>query len=279
MILKDKKNITYQVKSCGQIKAAIKDVSTSGRVVTGFFNTYNFLDSDNDILLPGAAKKSIKERGPDADATAKIKHALNHDLTTLPGKIVTLREDEIDGVSGIYFETRMADTTLGNDTLKNYLEGIYDNHSIGFQYKQIEMVERNGHGNSQAWRRATENLINPEALDGKDYVFAVKEIALFEGSTVAFGANSLTPFLGVKSGNKESYALALHSRIDKISKTLKSGTQSDEMMNVLELQMLQLKQMINELTDQFVKPVEKIIPEKVDSSKKLSNIADKFTLL
>jgi HK97 family phage prohead protease len=274
MILKDKKNIAYQVKTCGQIKAAIKDVSTSGRIVTGFYNTYNFLDSDNDILLPGAAKKSIKERGPESDATAKVKHALNHNLTTLPGKILTLKETEIDGVSGIYFETRMSDTTLGNDTLKNYLEGIYDNHSIGFQYKQIEMIERG----ATSWGKVTENLINPDALEGKDYIFAIKEIVLFEGSTVAFGANSLTPFLGVKSGNKDSFALAMHSRIDQLGKTLKSGTQSDEMMNTLELQMLQLKQMVTELTDNFIGHKEKIITEKVAPSINLLNIAKNFTL-
>ncbi len=272
--MKEKKNIAYQVKACGQMKAAIKDVDTSGRIVTGFYNTYNFLDSDNDILLPGAAKKSIKERGPDSDATAKIKHALNHNLTTLPGKILVLKESEVDGVSGIYFETKMADTTLGNDTLKNYLEGIYDNHSIGFQYKQIEMLERG----ATAWNKVVQNLINPDMLEGKDYIFAVKEIALFEGSTVAFGANSLTPFMGVKSGNKESYLLSLHSRIDNLTKTLKSGTQSDEMMNTFELQVLQLKQVMTELTEQFVNPEKKNLLENVKPKINLSNIAQNFTL-
>src|ERR1017187_498475 len=213
----------YSVKSNENktANATIKDVSTSSRVVTGFYNSYNFFDSTNDVLLPGCAKRSIKNSGPSSDATAKIKHALNHDLTTLPGKIITLDEREVNGIEGIYFETQMADTTLGNDTLKNYLEGIYDNHSIGFRYVQLSMIEKIAHGNNKQWEALMADLINPDAVGDAQVMYAVKEIQLFEGSTVAFGANSLTPYLGVKSGNKDSYLLMLVDRINKFEKTLK----------------------------------------------------------
>jgi HK97 family phage prohead protease len=243
--MKATKHSHYSVKPCGSIQAAIKDVDTETRTVTGFFNTFHFLDSDRDVLLPGAAKKSIKERGPKSQAVAKIKHAMDHDLTRLPGKIVTLEEREIDGIKGIYFETRMADTTLGNDTLKNYLEKIYDNHSIGFQYLQMEMVERDAKG----WDKLVGQLINPEEAEKVNIMWAVKEIALFEGSTVAFGANQLTPFLGVKSGNKEALKLALFDRMEKLTKALRNGTQSDETMETFELQVLQMKQMLDEIVE------------------------------
>lgn len=244
----ERKQTTYKVKASGIGKLSIKDVDTVGRTVTGFFNTFHFFDSDRDVLLPGAAKRSIKERGPKSEAVAKIKHAISHDLTQLPGKIMHLEEKMIDNINGIYFETKMADTTLGQDTLKNYLAGIFDNHSIGFQYKQVEMIERDAKG----WDKVVEQLHNPEALEGVSALFAVKEIALFEGSTVAFGANTLTPFLGIKSGNKEAYTIALFQKMDKMMTALKSGTQSDEMMSAIELQVLQIKQMISELTDQFI---------------------------
>lgn len=243
--MKVEKKSFYSVKSNGMAKASVMDVDTTGRIVTGFFNTYNFLDSDLDVLLPGSAKKSIRERGPKSKAVAKIKHALDHDLSRLPGKIVTLEEKTMDGIEGIYFETRMADTTLGNDTLKNYLEGVIDNHSIGFQYMQIEMIERGAKG----WDKLMDVLVNPEDADGKGVMFAVKEIALFEGSSVAFGSNQLTPFLGIKGTNKESLKIAFIDRLSKLERALKSGTQSDDMMNVFELQVLQLKQMIEEITD------------------------------
>jgi phage head maturation protease len=236
------KGTYYSVKPCN-IKASIINVDTVGRTVTGFYNAFNFVDSDGDVLIPGSAKKSIKERGPASNAVAKIKHALHHDLTQLPGKIVTLDERSIGGISGIYFETKMADTTIGNDTLKNYLEGIYDNHSIGFQYVQVEYIEKG----AKNWDKYVSMLINPQ--DVEDELQIVKEILLYEGSTVAFGANSLTPFLGVKSRNKEAMKIALIERLSKLETTLKTGTQSDEMMKTFEIQVLQLKEMVAELTD------------------------------
>ncbi len=241
----DKKSIHYKVKSFGLEKGAVQDVSTSSRIVTGFYNTFNFLDSDNDVMMMGAAKKSIKERGPESDAIGKIKHALFHDLTKLPGKIMVLEEKTINGISGMYFETKMSKTTLGNDTLQNYLEGVYDNHSIGFQYMQTEFIDKE----SKSWNAAVTGLINPEEAEKAGYMFLIKEINWFEGSSVGFGANSMTPYLGVKSGNKESLKLALINRIDLLESTLRNGTQSDDMMKTFEIQSLQLKQMVSELAD------------------------------
>lgn len=243
--IEQKRSRQYAVKGNSELHLAVKDVDTVGRTVTGFYGTMNFLDSDNDVLLPKAAKRSIQERGPNSNAVAKIKHAMFHDLTRLPGKIMVLEEKEINGVLGIYFETKMADTTEGNDALKNYLEKIYDNHSIGFQYLDVEMVERE----SKNWDKVIGNLINPKEAETKSAIFLIKEIMLFEGSTVSFGANKLTPFLGVKSGNKESLKMAIFSKTAQLKKALTSGTQSDEMMKTFELQLLQLNQMVSELVD------------------------------
>lgn len=176
-------------------------------------------------------------------AVAKIKHALNHDLTQLPGKLKKLEERTVDGVTGIYFESKMADTTLGNDTLKNYLEGIYDNHSIGFQYVNVEMIERGADG----FKDIVDSLVNAKEAKDREAIFVVKEIALFEGSTVAFGANMNTPFLGVKGLNKDAISVSFLSRLSKLEKALRSGTQSDETMKMFELQVLQIKQAFMEL--------------------------------
>ena len=141
MIIEKKPN-EFSVKSNMLEGTSIKDVDSSSRIVTGFYNAYNFYDDAGDVLLMGCSKRSIKERGPASSATAKIKHALNHDLTTLPGKIITLEEKEVDGILGIYFETKMVDTQLGNDTLMNYMEKIYDNHSIGYRTVDYKFIER-----------------------------------------------------------------------------------------------------------------------------------------
>lgn len=247
----------YSVKGPGKIFIpAIKDIDATGRIVTGFFNTFNYFDSDCDILVPGCAKRTIKERGPNSSAVAKIKHAMDHDLTRMPGKIMVLEERTEGGMTGIYFETKMADTTLGNDVLKNYIAGVYDNHSIGFMYMNSEFVDRD----SKRWQAVVDLCLNPDDLDEAGFAFIIKEIAMWEGSTLAFGANSLTPFLGVKSAaERDIVKLDLLSRIDRIAEVLKSGTQSDDMMATLDVQLMQIKQIaseIGELTPE-IKKIEK----------------------
>lgn len=249
----DRMRMQYKIKPFGLVKGAIKDVDSQKRIVTGFFNTSNFFDSDNDIMLPGAAKKSIAERGVNSSSTAKIKHALNHDLTKLPGKLITLDERTIDGVSGIYFESKMADTTLGDDTLKNYLTGIYDNHSIGFQYLNYEFVE-NG---SEQWKELIDTVLNPADMAKEETAVLIKEIKLYEGSTVAFGANSLTPFLGLKGVNVEAVKADLFRRLNLLTHTVKNGDQSDDMIYTLSLQVKQLQQIIQEIEFQKVAPTAK----------------------
>ena len=264
--IEEKKANSYAVKSAA---ANIIDVSTSSRIVTGFFNSYNFFDSDQDILVLGAAKKSIEERGPMSNAVAKIKHALNHDLTTLVGKLQVLEEKTVNGITGIYFESKIANTTLGNDTLINYKEGVYDNHSIGFKYNQIDRIEREK--NAVQWNNILSHLINPQDAEKYGFLYLVKEINLYEGSTVAFGANTLTPFLGVKSGNKESMTLALVSKLNQLESTVKNGAQSDEMMSTFELQIKQFKQILKEIevNEIFDKSTLEAVPNEAKSVEKI----------
>lgn len=228
----------FPVKSMQGV-VSVKDIDMSKRTVTGYFNAYNYFDSDGDILLPGCAKKSIKERGPESQAVAKIKHALFHDLTLLPGKIQVLSEDE----TGLYFETRMSNTQLGNDTLINYQEKVYDNHSIGFRYLNVTSID----SKAKEWPKVLEQLINPKDAEARGYAYLVKEIMLWEGSTVAFGANQLTPYLGSKTMNREAMQMKLQDRMDILMKQVRIGHQSDEMLSSFELQIEQIKQMINEL--------------------------------
>lgn len=251
-LLKAKTGIHYAVKSNGSLVQSVKDVDLTKRVVTGFFNTYNVLDSDDDIIVKGALTKSYNERGVNSNATAKIKHCIQHDLNRICGKLLVLEDRKIDGIEGVYFETKMADTQLGRDTLINYQEGIYDNHSIGFRYVQGEIVEKKA---GQRWDDLRGAIHNPEAMDGKEVVFVWKELMMYEGSTVAFGANSLTPFLGVKSGNRQAIQLAIVNRIDAMEKAIKHGFQSDEMLAYLEVQARQLKQAVQELAE--AEPTEK----------------------
>ena len=291
-MLKKKKSF-YSIKTNGEINFSIKDVDTKSRTVSGVYNTFNFFDSDGDVLLPGCCNKSIADRGPLSEAIAKIVQAKNHDLTKIPGKIKTLEEKVINykgvNMTCLYFETVMGTSTLGMDELKDYSEGIIQNHSIGYQNDEYKFLTRDAHGNSadgQLWKKVQDNLINPDALTDANYLCAVSKIKLFEGSSVAIGANTLTPNLGLKAKNgsevKAAYELMVINRLNKLQKTLKSGTQSDERMELFELEVMQLKQIISDLCEKlspkklgYKKNVNKISEEPMNI---ISNLASKFSL-
>lgn len=245
-ILQDKKTKSYVVKSVDDM-LIIKDVDLNKRMVTGLYNSFNYFDSDMDVILPGAAQKSITERGPNSSSIVKIKHLLFHDWTQLPGKIKVLEEREVAvqnrKVKGIYFETEMMETQIGVDTLINYQNEVYDNHSIGFRFLDGEWID----SDAENWDKIIGTLLNPEAAESAGYMYMWKEIQLYEGSTVAFGANELTPYLGVKSGDKLGLQLKLQARLNTLLSQVKSGKQSDEMLHSFEMQTLQIKQLISEL--------------------------------
>ena len=89
--------------------------------------------------------------------------------------------------------TKMIDTPLGNDMLKMYADGLINQHSIGFSIIKDEMSK-------------------------KDNVRIIKEVALWEGSAVLWGANPNTPtFEVMKSMGEEEKKVTLNSKIGKIS--------------------------------------------------------------
>lgn len=233
---------SYKVKTYEQ--NIVKDVDTTKRVVTGISNMFYFFDSDWDVLIPGSTTKSITERGPQSNVPGKIKHALFHDLTKLPSKVQILDERKMPEGFGQYFETKMLNTNDGNDTLIKYQEGVYDNHSIGFRYLDIEMIDEE----SDNWKKWLDQLINPEDAETAGFMFLVKEIKQYEFSTVAFGANALTPYLGVKAENKEAVAIKLMGKLEAMEKQLRHGSKlTDDGFYSLELEILQIKQLLSEI--------------------------------
>jgi HK97 family phage prohead protease len=139
----------------------VKDLDLKKRTVTGYFAKFETIDSEGDVFVKGAFKKSIEE------SFKRIKHLLHHNFTHPVGAIKRLEEDDF----GLYFESYIPETQAGDELLKMYDAGIYNEHSVGFR------------------------LIKGEST--KD-AYLIKEVQLFEGSTVTWGANSETPFLGFK---------------------------------------------------------------------------------
>lgn len=207
------KTRNYEFKSTGSASGIVKDVDMQSRTVAGYFAKFGNVDSDMDIIRAGAAKKSIQENGPKS-LKPRIKHLWQHDPTQPLATPQVLKEDEY----GIYFESKIAQTNLGDDVLALYQEGVISEHSIGF------------------------NVI--DSFTNDDNVRVITEIRLWEGSSVTWGANSETPFLGFKSiEDPETYLKKLRS----IKRILHSENISDETGYLLEIWMNQMESAYKQL--------------------------------
>lgn len=232
-----------------------KEIDEGERIVKAVANTYNYFDHDFDVLRMGSAKKSIADRGAKSNANDKILHALFHDLRKLPGKSIHEDERTVNGHKVLYVESRLAETMDGEETLIKYKEGIYNQHSIGFRYMELKFVEQG----EADWDKFISDLINPEDAEKIGFGWDVTEINLHEWSTVAFGANKLTPFLGTKTKNKNIHLQNIYTKMDALIK--KANRQDIKNKKIFDLQLNQLKQMIAELSNNepsiketFIKP-------------------------
>ena len=220
----------YKIKSF----AEITDLDLERRTVMGYAAKFGNIDLHGDMIMPGAFTKTIKERGPEGKNEIWFLH--NHDTSKVNGKPTLLKEDG----NGLYFEARIVDTEAGEDTLKLYEEGLINQHSIGFSTIKESKVEEKG----------------------KNTYYEIQEVKLFEISSVLWAANPDTPFLGLKSLDKN----LLLDRYDKLYKNLRKGNLKDETYELLEIEynfikseMLKLvdeKRESNEPTPEIIDPAE-----------------------
>jgi len=193
------------------------NVDVDSRIISGYAAAFNNVDSDNDLIIEGAFTKTLSENGV-GSANPRIFHLYQHDVTKLLGRPTVLKQDSY----GLYFETSIAKTALGDDVLNLYKEGILNEHSIGF--RTIKSVNRGTYNE-------------------------IQEVKLFEFSSVTFGANAATPFLGFKSQftNPES----ITSQFEKVEKMLK-GDISPETTALLQIYLNQLKSTFIDLSSKSV---------------------------
>lgn len=211
----------------------VKDVDTVKGIITGYFSTFNIKDSDGDIVMPGAYRKTLRENGPDSERP-RILHLFMHDPYRPLGKPHVLKEDK----HGLYFESKISDTALGKDVLQLYLDKVLTEHSIGYQVVKREVDEK----------EETQKLL---------------EIKLWEGSTVSWGANMDALVETVKSEGKEGKSWdRLLLKLDALQSAVK-GNYTDDTARQLEIQFNQLKQLVVSLLTQ--KPAE--TTSKVDEPK------------
>jgi uncharacterized protein len=187
-------------------KAEIKDMDSDRMTVTGYFASFGNMDYDDDIIMPGAATKTIAERGP--MGSNEIFFLNQHNYAQPHGKPMILEAQE----RGIYFESKIAPTSYGRDAMILYAEGIVVQHSIGFSTIKSDYDQQTG-------------------------MRMIKEIKLYEGSNVTLGANPETPFMGFKSLTMAE----INDQIAKMIKLLKDGSLTDEGFGRLEIALKQFQ--------------------------------------
>jgi HK97 family phage prohead protease len=237
---------TFEVKDFTgtDFKDAPFDVDETGRRVKVALNKIGVKDHDKDIIEAGAFDKTIKERGPAGknliwhltDHWPSLKHAVGK------FKELFMEGDYLVGVTDI------PATTWGNDVLEFYKTGAINQHSIGFNTVKREIVNED---------------------DGEHRYCILKEIMLWEGSAVLWGANEHTPTLSVgKSLTIEETASEYAKTLDelgKLNKMFKSGHLSDQSYELLEVKITQLTTRLQQLFEQATQPAVKAVePENDD---------------
>ena len=140
---------------------AVADISITERKVIGYAAAFGNVDKANDIIKPGAFKKTLKEN-------KSIKVFYNH-MTPI-GKPVAMVED----AKGLHTESILSKTAKADEVLELIRDGVINEMSIGYQ--PIEYT-----------------------LDNKSGVRLLKEVKLYEFGPVDFAANEAAVITGVKA--------------------------------------------------------------------------------
>ena len=215
-------------------KGIITDLSDDG-TVKGMFSAFGNIDAHKDMIQRGAYAKTISEWGPSGNK--RIKFLLFHDSTKPAGVIKELYETE----RGLEFVAKFStETTTGKDAYGYYKDGIITEHSVGIDVMQWEKSEG---------------------------YHVLKEVRMYEGSGVMWGANPETPTLEVK-------ALEQMTAIEKALK--KSASFTDAEFKFLESKFLEIKSLYLQMKAQHEPP--QALKEEQELVSHIKTISEKWKM-
>jgi HK97 family phage prohead protease len=213
------KGLTYK-----NISTEMIDFDASKRTVVAYVSKFGNIDLDRDVMMQGCYKKSIIERG--SSGTNELFHLSNH--RTQPEFVLSKPIFEEDNI-GLKMTSVIRDSSHGNDILKGYQDGIWNQHSVMFSIPK---------GKSEI-----------KTDSSGDTYQVIYEAKLYEGSTVLWGANPDTPTIEVKNVFKEVYDSDLSkvfAKLTTLTKAYRKGTFTDEFFPLLEIEIKMLEQIISE---------------------------------
>lgn len=170
-------------------------------------NTYNWLDSHDDVHLEGVFSDSISKKA----ASGRIQpHLYDHNFSMLSkvGRPISYSERTISWRAlGIGKTGTTQALILESEVLRSYNERIFneykddqvDQHSVAMRYIKLALAvndEDNYPNEYKVWKDVINKLGNRAEAEKRGYFWAVSEAALIETSAVLAGSNELTPTLG-----------------------------------------------------------------------------------
>lgn len=200
--------IIYKAAPVGELI----DADEKAGIIKGYGSYFGNKDSDNDVIMKGAYKKTIAENGD------RVKYLYQHDMNQPIGKMVELYEDD----KGLVFTAEIAKTQLGLDVVELMKTGVITENSVG---------------------------IMPIQKQNKENYREITEVKLYEVSAVTLAANDQAKILDVK-GNIDVNKLS--KRYDNLCKLIRKGSISDEMGFAIEAELLKLKSLFVEFTKPVV---------------------------
>jgi HK97 family phage prohead protease len=219
----------------------VKDVDAKSGVVTGYFSAFGMVDSDGDIMMPGAFKRSLQDWG--IEGKQRIKHLLNHNPSQPLGKLSMLKEDNF----GLYYESKVGSHQLGKDFIKMVESGLISEHSIGFKTLR---EQKSGEANQ------------------------IQDVMLFEGSSLtAWGANENTPMLGMK-GMKNIEKI--QDQIKAFEKFVRDSDVTDETIDLCLIKVKQLAQAIEQMSSTTAAEAPLQQKDEVSLEESLLSVLSKF---
>lgn len=207
----------------------ILDVDNETRRVKAVWARCGNVDLDNDVIVPEAFTKTIKERGPKGKNLiwSLVDHEAEMEMAIGKPEELYIENDMLIAITPIVM------TETGENIMKMYDAGLINQHSIGFATINSD-VDKNG-------------------------VRTIRELKLYEGSAVLWAANPETPTLAVKSELKKEN---LQDRLGKLLKAFKGGRFTDETFSLIEIEIkrIQAELMEIEVVKEFTLPAQAVEP-------------------
>lgn len=174
-------------------------------------NTYNWMDSHDDVHTDGIFGTSIKEKGVKA-----INHFHDHvnQLMAKVGSPQAIYEQAVAwtqlginkaGNTQALFMDSLIKRSLNQSIFEQYLADEVTQHSVGMQYVKLALAINDPERKEEyaVWQRFIDKIGNKAKAEERGFFWAIYEAKLIEISCVIAGSNELTGTLPNKKDPSE----------------------------------------------------------------------------